>query len=64
MYEGLADSLHVDATWYQREKVNGGTFATLQELVTELQLDFLIVGSFGRKARCGRAAAPPSAWDG
>lgn len=59
VYQGLADQLRVETTWYQREKNEGGTLVTLSHLATELELDFLLVGSFGRKVR--RAVMPAKA---
>lgn len=47
---GLLEDLRVTGEWYCKEKnTELGTMGTLAALVKELELDFLIIGSFGRK---------------
>ena len=42
--------LQLDAVWYKKEKSKGqSTCEALIELTEELQVDILVVGSFGRK---------------
>ena len=46
----LFPQLQLDAVWYKKEKAQGqSTCAALIELTEELQIDILVVGSFGRK---------------
>lgn len=42
--------LQLDGVWYKKEKAKGQTTCeALIELTEELQVDILVVGSFGRK---------------
>ncbi len=42
--------VQLDAVWYKKEKSKGqSTCEALIELTEELQVDILVVGSFGRK---------------
>ena len=42
--------IQLDAVWYKKEKSKGqSTCEALIELTEELQVDILVVGSFGRK---------------
>lgn len=56
----LSCSLQLDGVWYKKEKAKGQTTCeALIQLTEELQVDILVVGSFGRKGErmCGMLAA-------
>lgn len=44
------ERLQLDGVWYKKDKAKGQTTCdALIELTEELQVDILVVGSFGRK---------------
>lgn len=56
----LKSLLQLDGVWYKKEKAKGQTTCeALIQLTEELQIDILVVGSFGRKGErmCGTSVA-------